>query len=261
MLIINNELVSQLLTMDDCIRVQEEAFTKLPTGGAIHRPRIDMYFPCERAGRLFPLGHHGRRQRRLFRHPHEVRHHHLAEGRERQLDRGEILPRARHLLRPHLPGLDPQRRAARLHQRRRAAALPRRRRRRHRGEISRARGHPRRRHARLRRHGAHVPRRLQVRARHPAVQGLQPDAGAPRGLRRGDERGASTSRCARSTIRARRCAAPIFSRPAPTAWRRSTTPTGSSPACTSPISAAARCRTRAPTSSTSSSARARPACR
>ena len=56
MLIIDNELVSQLLTMDDCIRVQEDAFTKLPTGGAIHRPRIDMYFPCEREDGYFRWG-------------------------------------------------------------------------------------------------------------------------------------------------------------------------------------------------------------
>ena len=56
MLIINNELVSQLLTMQDCIRVQEEAFKKLPTGGAIHRPRIDMYFPCEREDGYFRWG-------------------------------------------------------------------------------------------------------------------------------------------------------------------------------------------------------------
>ena len=56
MLIINNELVSQLLTMQDCIRVQEEAFKRLPTGGAIHRPRIDMYFPCEREDGYFRWG-------------------------------------------------------------------------------------------------------------------------------------------------------------------------------------------------------------
>jgi ornithine cyclodeaminase/alanine dehydrogenase-like protein (mu-crystallin family) len=56
MLLINNELVSQLLTMDDCIRVQEEAFRKLATGGAIHRPRIDMYFPCEREDGYFRWG-------------------------------------------------------------------------------------------------------------------------------------------------------------------------------------------------------------
>ena len=48
MLIINNDDVAKLLTMDDCIRVQEDAFKKLPYGGAIHRPRIDLYMPCER---------------------------------------------------------------------------------------------------------------------------------------------------------------------------------------------------------------------
>jgi alanine dehydrogenase len=56
LLIIDNDLVSQLLTMEDCIRVQEEAFRKLPSGGAIHRPRIDMYFPCERVDGYFRWG-------------------------------------------------------------------------------------------------------------------------------------------------------------------------------------------------------------
>jgi alanine dehydrogenase len=56
MLLINNDLVAQLLTMDDCIRVQDEAFRQLPTGGAIHRPRIDMYVPCERADGYFRWG-------------------------------------------------------------------------------------------------------------------------------------------------------------------------------------------------------------
>jgi len=36
--------------------VQEEAFKKLPTGGSIHRPRIDMYFPCEREDGYFRWG-------------------------------------------------------------------------------------------------------------------------------------------------------------------------------------------------------------
>ena len=53
MLVINNELVAELLTMNDCIRVQEEAFRKLPSGGAIHRPRIDMYVPTEREDGYF----------------------------------------------------------------------------------------------------------------------------------------------------------------------------------------------------------------
>ena len=56
MLIIDNATVSQLLTMEDCIRVQEAAFRKVPSGGAIHRPRIDMYFPCEREDGYFRWG-------------------------------------------------------------------------------------------------------------------------------------------------------------------------------------------------------------
>jgi alanine dehydrogenase len=56
MLIIDNELVSELLSMEDCIRVQEEAFKKLPIGAAIHRPRIDTYFPCARQDGYFRWG-------------------------------------------------------------------------------------------------------------------------------------------------------------------------------------------------------------
>ncbi len=46
MLIIANDVVSELLPMAECIRVQEEAFRQLPSGGAIHRPRVDMYVPA-----------------------------------------------------------------------------------------------------------------------------------------------------------------------------------------------------------------------
>ena len=56
MLIIGNEVVAQILTMEDCIRAQEAAFKKLPTGGAMHRPRIDMYMPCEREDGYFRWG-------------------------------------------------------------------------------------------------------------------------------------------------------------------------------------------------------------
>jgi len=56
MVIIGNDVVSQLLTMRDCIRVQEAAFRKVPTGEAIHRPRIDMYVPCEREDGYFRWG-------------------------------------------------------------------------------------------------------------------------------------------------------------------------------------------------------------
>ena len=56
MLIINNREVAELLTMDDCIRVQEKAFKKLPDGGAIHRPRIDIYMPCGRPDGYYRWG-------------------------------------------------------------------------------------------------------------------------------------------------------------------------------------------------------------
>ena len=56
MLIISNQDVAELLTMEDCIRVQEEAFRKLPFGGAMHRPRIDMYMPCDRPDGYYRWG-------------------------------------------------------------------------------------------------------------------------------------------------------------------------------------------------------------
>ncbi|MBI4634006.1 MAG: ornithine cyclodeaminase family protein [Deltaproteobacteria bacterium] len=56
MLIISNNDVAELLTMNDCIRVQEEAFKKLPFGGAMHRPRIDMYMPCDRPDGYYRWG-------------------------------------------------------------------------------------------------------------------------------------------------------------------------------------------------------------
>jgi alanine dehydrogenase len=56
MLIIGNDVVSEILAMPDVLRVQEEAFRKLPTGGAMHRPRIDMYFPCDRPDGYFRWG-------------------------------------------------------------------------------------------------------------------------------------------------------------------------------------------------------------
>jgi alanine dehydrogenase len=48
MLLIDNKVVEHVLTMGECIAAQEAAFRELLTGGAIGRPRIDMYVPCER---------------------------------------------------------------------------------------------------------------------------------------------------------------------------------------------------------------------
>ncbi len=56
MLIINNALVSELITVEDCVEALEAAFKKLPTGESIHRPRIDMYFPCQRDDGYFRWG-------------------------------------------------------------------------------------------------------------------------------------------------------------------------------------------------------------
>ena len=56
MLLIDNDDVKRLLTMRDSIRVQEHAFKQLPSGGAMHRPRIDMYFPCDRDDGYFRWG-------------------------------------------------------------------------------------------------------------------------------------------------------------------------------------------------------------
>ena len=86
MLIINNEDVSKLLTMADCIRVQEEAFKKLPYGGAIHRPRIDMYMPCDDPNGYYRWSTMEGANDALHGNPDEVRCHQLAAGCQRQLD-------------------------------------------------------------------------------------------------------------------------------------------------------------------------------
>ncbi len=45
MLFIDNATVSAVLSMDDCVAAQEEAFRGLLTGDAVNRPRFDMYVP------------------------------------------------------------------------------------------------------------------------------------------------------------------------------------------------------------------------
>jgi alanine dehydrogenase len=56
MLFIHNDVVAKLLTMRECIEAQEQAFRQIPTGGAIQRPRIDMYVPCEREDGYYRWG-------------------------------------------------------------------------------------------------------------------------------------------------------------------------------------------------------------
>ena len=56
MLMINNEVVAQTLTMRECIEVQETAFAALLEGKAIFRPRIDTYVPCDREDGYYRFG-------------------------------------------------------------------------------------------------------------------------------------------------------------------------------------------------------------
>jgi alanine dehydrogenase len=56
MLFIHNEMVEKLLSMPECIDALEHAFRQLPSGGAIHRPRLDMYVPCEREDGYYRWG-------------------------------------------------------------------------------------------------------------------------------------------------------------------------------------------------------------
>ena len=56
MLFIHNDVVAKLLTMRECIDVQEHAFRQIPSGSAVNRPRIDMYVPCEREDGYYRWG-------------------------------------------------------------------------------------------------------------------------------------------------------------------------------------------------------------
>ncbi|MFM1814769.1 MAG: Ornithine cyclodeaminase 2 [Pseudomonadota bacterium] len=47
MLFLHNDMIEKLLTIKECIDVQEEAFMAMEDGQAIHRPRIDMYTPSK----------------------------------------------------------------------------------------------------------------------------------------------------------------------------------------------------------------------
>ena len=46
MLTLDNQTQEQLISMAECISVQEDAFLQLAKGVAAHRPRIDVYVPC-----------------------------------------------------------------------------------------------------------------------------------------------------------------------------------------------------------------------
>lgn len=56
MLLIDNKIVEHVLTMKDCIAVQQSAFKGLLDGSSIGRPRLDMYVPCEREDGYYRWG-------------------------------------------------------------------------------------------------------------------------------------------------------------------------------------------------------------
>jgi len=55
-LLIDNAVVEQVLTMEGCIESQEEALKGLLTGDAVNRPRFDLYVPTGRPGAFFRSG-------------------------------------------------------------------------------------------------------------------------------------------------------------------------------------------------------------
>ena len=56
MLLIDNQVVAEVLTMRECIEAQEAAFAGLAEGKAIFRPRIDTYVPCDREDGYYRFG-------------------------------------------------------------------------------------------------------------------------------------------------------------------------------------------------------------
>jgi alanine dehydrogenase len=56
MLLIDNDCVAKVLTIRDCIDVQERAFAGLLDGASIGRPRIDTYVPCAREDGYYRFG-------------------------------------------------------------------------------------------------------------------------------------------------------------------------------------------------------------
>ena len=186
MLIIDNAFVSELLSMEDCIRVQDEAFRALATGAAMHRPRVDMYVPCERPDGYFRWGtmegaNGGyfaiRMKSDIITWPKDRNGNWTEEKycREAGTYCGLILLVSTRNAEPLAFINDGVLQHMRVGG---GAGLGAK-------YLSRP-DSPRRRHARLGRHGPHLSRSVPMRARRAPVQGVQPDGGAPRGLCRGD---------------------------------------------------------------------------
>jgi ornithine cyclodeaminase/alanine dehydrogenase-like protein (mu-crystallin family) len=53
MIILNNEEISGLLSMDSCLRLLESAYKELAEGTAVNRPRSDLYLPATTSGGVY----------------------------------------------------------------------------------------------------------------------------------------------------------------------------------------------------------------
>jgi ornithine cyclodeaminase/alanine dehydrogenase-like protein (mu-crystallin family) len=53
MMILNNEEISAVLTMENCLRFLEKAYKEQAQGTAINRPRSDMYLPATTHGGVY----------------------------------------------------------------------------------------------------------------------------------------------------------------------------------------------------------------
>ena len=56
MLLIDNNVVKQVLTMRECIEAQERAFAGTLTGASVSRPRTDIFVPCDREDGYYRWG-------------------------------------------------------------------------------------------------------------------------------------------------------------------------------------------------------------
>ena len=56
MLLINNEDVSRVLTMKDTMEALEDSYTKLATGEAVCRPRVDISIPTSDPEKTYRWG-------------------------------------------------------------------------------------------------------------------------------------------------------------------------------------------------------------
>jgi ornithine cyclodeaminase/alanine dehydrogenase-like protein (mu-crystallin family) len=53
MMILNNEEIAALLSMEKCLQLLEEAYQELAAGRAVNRPRTDLYLPSTNAGGVY----------------------------------------------------------------------------------------------------------------------------------------------------------------------------------------------------------------